>query len=293
MVKKLFGVLALTVSLSMFAYSSEIPFTIEKGFVIISGKAGNEPIQAALFTGSTFSFFNHDLIRRLKVDLSSTNDLQVGVSKENALTFANIPGVTFADQRPAEVKMRQKSFDAIEKVLGHKLDAIIGLDYLNERIVQLDFKKRVIRFLDKPPFDYESTDRLTDPSNKIQVAMRMDEHLRTIFGDPVSMPITNEIKLNGFSVRALFDTGVAYPVTIAPFAAKKDSIGAVPAKESFSKVQLKSIDLDGYDMTDVPALINSAWDDTETRYAAVIGIGIMQNFTVTFDWKNKWIALER
>jgi len=25
----------------------------------------------------------------------------------------------------------------------------------------------------------------------------------------------------------------------------------------------------------------------------IVGVGVMQNFTVTFDWKNKWIVLER
>jgi hypothetical protein len=123
--------------------------------------------------------------------------------------------------------------------------------------------------------------------------MRMQEHLRTILGDQVSMPVVEDVKLNGASVRTLFNTGEAYPVTIAPFTAKKNSLGPEPEKNGVSKTQLKSIDLGSYQMTDVPALIRSNWEDTEVRYAASVGLGVMQNFLVTFDWKNKWVALER
>jgi hypothetical protein len=279
--------------LSVPIVAGEIPFTLEKGFILISGKASNgEPIQAVLMTGSTYSYFNHGLLKRLKVDLNSTNDLQTGVSKEDAIQYASIPGVTFADERPAEVKMRQTSFDAIEKTLGHKVDVMLGLDYLDGRIVQIDFKDRLLKFLDRPPFDYEAAKPDGKPGS-VQIAMRMQEHLRTILGDQVSMPIVEDVKLNGASVRALFNTGEAYPVTIAPFAAKRNSFGPEPEKNGVSKTQLKSIDLGGYQMADVPALIKSNWEDTETRYAASIGLGVMQNFVVTFDWKNKWVALQR
>ena len=121
----------------------------------------------------------------------------------------------------------------------------------------------------------------------------MTEHLRTALGDPISMPVVEDVKLNGASFRTLFDTGVAYPVSLAPFAAKRNSIGNVSDKDQFGKVQLKSVDLGGYELTDVPALIKGTWDDVETRYSAIIGIGVMQNFTVTFDWKNKWVALQK
>jgi len=74
---------------------------------------------------------------------------------------------------------------------------------------------------------------------------------------------------------------------------KKNSIGSVNGKDQFAKVQLKSVDLGGYELTDVPAMIKGTWEDVETRYSAVIGVGVMQNFTVTFDWKNKWVALQK
>jgi hypothetical protein len=288
----------LLVALAVLIFTSsaacgEIPFTLEKGLIIVSGKAKDgQPVQAAIFTGSIFSFYSKELQKRFKLQVRGSYELLGGGRQENSIPFVVMPDLTFADQSPVEVKMQARPFDAIETLLGHKIDMIVGLDYLNGRIVQFDFKRHVLRFLDKPPFDYQSVGK-AGADGQVRLAMRMDEHMRTLFGDPISMPITEEIKLNGTPIRTLFDTGVAYPVSVGPFAAKKNSIGSAPSKEGSAKVQLKSINLAGYEMTDVPALVKGTWDDTETRYAAIVGVGVMQNFTVTFDWRDKWIALER
>ena len=293
MMRIFFSLTVAIFTLSATALCGDIPFTLEKGFVIISGKSKDgQPIQAAVFTGSSFSYASKDALKRLKLQMRLSSELLGGGTQENSIPFATVPDLTFADQQPVEVKMRERSFDTIEKSLGHRLDMIIGLDYLNGRIVQIDFKNRVLRFLDKAPFDYTSAGK-AGPNGEVRLTMRMEEHMRTLFGTPISMPITEEIKINGSSVRTLFDTGVAYPVIVGPFAAKKNSLAGAPSKEETAKVQLKSVSLSGYEMADVPALVRGSWDDTETRYAAIVGVGVMQNFTVTFDWKNKWIALER
>jgi len=288
-----FALVISVLTLASTAICSEIPFTIEKGLVIVSGKAKDgQPVQAALFTGSIFSYYSKDLQKRFKLQVRGSYELLGGGPQENSIPFVVMPNLTFADQSPVEVKMQERSFDTIEKLLGHKIDMIVGLDYLNGHIVQFDFKNHVLRFLDKPPFDYQTAGK-AGADGQVRLAMRMDEHMRTLFGDQISMPITEEIKLNGTPIRTLFDTGVAYPVSVGPFAGKKNSIGSAPSKEESAKVQLKSINLAGYEMADVPALVKGSWDDTETRYAAIVGVGVMQNFTVTFDWRNKWIALER
>jgi hypothetical protein len=291
--KTLFALTVAVLTLVSTAVCGEIPFTIEKGLIIVAGKAKDgQPIQAALFTGSIFSYYSKDMQKRFKLQVRGSYELLGGGPQENSVPFVVVPDLTFDDQSPVEVKMQERSFDPIEKLIGHKIDMIVGLDYLNGRIVQFDFKQKVLRFLDKPPFDYQAAGS-AGANGPLRLAMRMDEHMRTLFGDQISMPITEEVKLNGTPIRTLFDTGVAYPVSVGPFASKKNSIGSAPSKEESAKVQLKSISLAGYEMADVPALVKGTWDDTETRYAATVGLGVLQNFTVTFDWKNKWIALER
>jgi hypothetical protein len=269
-------------------FGGEIPFTLEKGFIVITAKAEKDvPMQAVVFTGSPYSYFNKDLLKRLKLDLRSTNETLTSLSREEAITFADIRDFIVADEKPVEVRMRPRSLETIIKAVGHNIDAILGIDYLDGRIVQFDFQKHVLRFLDKPPFDYTNTNR----EGRVALAFRMEEHLRTVFGSSISLPVTESVMLNGQKMRTLFNTAVAYPVSIGPFAKKRFSFGK--EAESSGRVQLSSVNLGGYDMTGVPALLRNDWDDDEKRYAAVLGIGLLQNFIVTFDWKNKWIALER
>lgn len=278
--------------------ANEVPFTIEKGFIIVSAKAKKDiPITAAIFTGSSYSYFNGDSLKRLRLQLSYTNDTAVtGTSSENALVFADVPGVVVGDEKPVEVKMRDRSFDAMVKAIGRNIDVILGADYFDGRIVQFDFAKRVIRFLDKAPVEYGSASSSSSPSGAVRLIFKMDEHYQTFYGNTFTLPVGTEVSFNGTKLRTLFNTGVAYPISISPFANKQYSFGPSPDKDSTAKIELRSLGLNGYEMADVPALLvgkGTGWDENEIRYAAVIGLGVMQNFTVTFDWKEKRIVLER
>ena len=290
---KLFLCFAVVATGALKCYGGEIPFTLEKGFVIISAKAKKDvPIEAAIFTGSAYSFFNNDVLKRLRLQLSSTNDLLVsGANREQAVMFANIPQLVVSDEKPVEVKMRQSSFDAINRAAGRNIDVILGADYFDGKIVQIDFQKRVIRFRDKPAIDYGAAKSVSAPA--VRLILKMEEHVQTVFGNIVSLPISDDVSLNGVQIRSLFDTGVAFPVSIGPFATKKNSFGTIPDNQPVGQIQLKTLSLNGYEFANVPALLRKAWDDNEKRYAAIIGIGVLQNFTVTFDWKNKWIVLEK
>ena len=276
--------------LAMPINAGEIPFTVEKGFLIISAKVKKDyPIEAVVYSGSPYSFYNESLLKRLKLQMSSTNDLlSSGASREQAVIFADIPQVAISDERPVEVKMRPRQFDPMNKAIGRNLDVILGADYFDGKIVQLDFREHMLRFLDKPPVDYGAF-KPSVGANSVRVLVKMNEHIQTVFGNVVSLPVGDEVMLNGSKVRSLFNTGVAFPVTVAPFAGKRLSL----EKDNSGRVQLRSLSLNGYEMTDVPALLSSSWDENENRYAAIIGIGVMQNFTITFDWKNKWIVFEK
>ena len=46
-------------------------------------------------------------------------------------------------------------------------------------------------------------------------------------------------------------------------------------------------------MTDVPVRLSDIKDQYDKSYNAILGLGLLQNFTITLDWKNKWIVLEK
>jgi hypothetical protein len=88
-------------------------------------------------------------------------------------------------------------------------------------------------------------------------------------------------------VPSLLNTGVVMPVTAGPYVAKKFANG----KESTGRTTISKVVIGEYEMDDVPAMLSDIRDDNEKLYSAVIGLGLLQNFTITLDFKNKWIVL--
>jgi hypothetical protein len=284
----LFIVFVLCISVA----AQEIPFKIEKGYLLIGGKAKQEfDFEAAVFTGSAYSFYDGSALKKMHLTQTNSNEMLTSkISREDAITLAYVPGIVVADQKPIELTMRRfpKGYEAMSQALGRNVDFILGVDYFDGKIVQFDFKSRTMRFLDKPPFDYDSAPT-SSPSGGVRLVFKMDGHTQTVFGNMITLPVADEITLNGVKAPSLLNTGVVMPVTVGPYIAKKVAGG----KESSGRTTLSKVAVGSYEMADVPATLSEIRDENEKLYTAVLGLGLLQNFTITFDWKNKWIVLEK
>jgi len=274
------------------AAAQEIPFKIEKGYLLIAGKIKQDiPFEAAVSTGSTYSFYNGSSLKKLRLVESTSNDISgSAISKESAVSLVYVPQLALADQKPIELTMlpRPKAFEAMSQALGRNIDFVLGADYFEGRIVQFDFRSHVIRFLDKAPVDYKPGTSTTG-SGTIRMIFKMTGHVQSIFGDMRTLPVADEITLNGNKVPSLLNTGVVMPVTAGPYIAKRLANG----KESTGRTTISKVSVGDYEMADVPAMLSDIKDDNDKLYGAVVGLGLLQNFTITFDWKNKWIVLEK
>ena len=284
-----------TLLVFIFALSSaaqEIPFKVEKGYLLVGGKIKQDAaFEAAVSTGSTYSFYNGSSLKKLHLKESTSNDIpNSAISKESAVSLVYVPQLTVADQKPVEIRMlpRPKAFEAMSQALGRNVDFVLGADYFDGRIVQIDFRSHVIRFLSKAPVDYKPGTSTTE-SGGIRLIFRMTGHIQSIFGNMMTLPVADEVTLNGNKVPSLLNTGVVMPVTAGPYVANKLATG----KESGGRTTISKVALGDYEMADVPAMLSDIRDDNDKLYSAVIGLGLLQNFTITFDWKNKWIMLEK
>jgi len=287
-----FCAILLVLAFAFSASAQQIPFKMEKGYLLITGKIqGDLPFEAAVYTGNLYSFYNESSLKKLRLFETNSNDIpDSGISKENALTLVYVPQITVADQKPVELRMlpRHEVFDAMSKALGRKIDFILGADYFEGRIVQIDFRSHVISFLDRPTLDYASGIPTPEPG-AVRVVFRMAGHVQSMFGTMMTLPVADEVTLNGNKVPSLLNTGVIMPITARPSAAKKLTTG----KDSAGPATISKVVLGDYEMTDVPVRLDDVKDDYDKSYNAIIGLGLLQNFTITFDWKNKWIVLEK
>lgn len=159
---------------------------------------------------------------------------------------------------------------------------------------KVDFARKVLVFYDKSPHDYAKL----KSAHTLATARvsNMDQSSRTFYGLEISLPVVNETLYEGVKIRTLFDTGTPLPVSLSPAAIKEHSIALpVPDKGTTRAAKLKTLNLNGHALTEVPVMLygkDIGFDEALSQYGAVIGVAVLQNFKVTFDWKEKKVVLE-
>ena len=273
-------------------WAGEVPFTLEKGLIVVKAKIKKDiPVEVVIATGNASSYVNMDFVLRNKIQIGYTSD-----KNGEALLFVDIVQIIVGDEKPASLKMKGTSLESSNAKAGREIAATLGADFFKGKILQIDFKKKVIRFLDTPALDYKLA-RSTPPlSDSKTFVFPMGQSSENFMGQPVTLPVLDGVVVNGSKVRSLLDTFVAYPVSVSPDAIKELKLGTIPDKGATQPTNLKSFSFAGFDVPDIPAVLvgkKAGFDVGLRDYGVVIGVAIIQNFTVTFDWKEKMVVLER
>lgn len=276
-------------------FAVEIPFTVEKGFLIVSAKIKKDiPVEVILATGSEFSTLNSEVIQKYKLPLSYTNDGPVTGSNDRIITFSSVPEVSVGDSRATSLYMRFVSLDRTSKLIGREIFGILGADFFKGKIVQFDFKKRVVKFLDKSPVDGKNVKTAVNTADLL--IFKMNFFSKSFFGIDITLPVADEVFYNGKKIKTLFNTGAATPVSISPAVVKEAGFEAAPDKGTVKTAQIKSLKFYDYEINDVPVVLfgkNTEFDRNSREYGGIIGLGVLQNFLFTLDFKDKMIILEQ
>jgi hypothetical protein len=272
--------------------AGEVPFTLEKGLIVVKAKIKKDiPVDVVIATGSPTSYVNMGFVLRNKIQPGYTSD-----KNGQALIFVSVTQIILGDEKPVSLNMKGSSLESSTEKAGREIAATLGADFFKGKILQIDFKKKVIRFLDAPIMDYKALISIPPSGGMRTLVFPMDQEAETFMGQPVVLPVVDGAVLNGSKVRTLLDTFIPYPVTVSPSAIKQFGFGTVPDKGTTQSSQLKSFNFGGFSIPDIPTILvgkNAGFDEDWKNHAAVLGIAILQNFTVTFDWKEKMVVLER
>lgn len=281
--------------------ASEIPFTIEGGQIIIRVKVKKDvPVEAVVLTGSPYSYMHPDLLLRLKLQMKYTNDGPVTGRNDRILLFTELQDVIVADEKPTSLYIKNgsggmvgTSLSTLSKKMGREIGLSLGADFFRNKIVQIDFKQKVIRFLDAAPVDYKTS--LSADAGSISSIHRMATTVDTFYGGHVSLPAVTDITFDGTKLTTLLDTGSAYPVLLSTSSAKTLSF-STPEKGQSNTIQLKSLKIGVREFNDVPGLVlgkDIGPFETEVDHVAVIGLGVLQNLLLTFDWRKGMIVVHK
>jgi Aspartyl protease len=269
----------------------EIPFTLEKGHLIVTARIkGNTPVEVVLATGAEQSLINGGLLEKYKLQASYDADgIVTGSHLDKVKFFVRMSEVTLGDIKATDLLMGfgGEAAGQISQRVGREIFAILGADFFKGRVVQFDFGKKVLRLLKQAP---------ARPPSGTAAAQQFAALRMTPSDQPVHLPITEDATFNGKKLKTVFDTGALTVISLTPTASKQLGLTPPPDKGPPRPDKISAIRFAEIEFADLPVTLHakgSDFDRDSKGYGAVVGVAVIQNFVITFDFHDGVIVLER
>jgi predicted aspartyl protease len=291
--------LAVTSGLALTASATNdvvgIPFEFYRDSVIVQVKVdGKGPFNMLLDTGVNPSVIDRETAKAIGLKLSAQGQSASGSGTDANLTYeTSLPMVELGGLKAANVEALATDLSKMSETLGKPLQGVLGYSLLKDRVVQLDYPKRVARFYSNSPYS--------------QAAANSDNSTRTTlpftYRDDI---LVDGILVNGKKVTATFDTGSNSTFQIAPGAITRLGLEkeAREAQASHSvgfngtaenrKGKVKNITIGGISI-DGPTVVffNNGAGYDDAAWGLRIGNAFLKEFVMTVDYQKKIITLER
>jgi Aspartyl protease len=265
---------------------SQLPFVMERGHVLVQVKIkGETPVEVILATGAEHSTMDAGLLEKYKLPAYYTGEgVITGGPTDRTYAFTNVPDIRVGDVKITSLSMRFGSLADVSQRVGREIFGVFGADFFKGRVVQFDFAQKVVRFLPKSSTDAIKKDDKTSAvaSNRIILPMRSPS-------EQVTLPLVENVTLNGKKIKTLLDTGTVVVISISASAAKQMGLTGPPEKSPPRAETVNSVRLDEYELTNVPALLFAKGAGFD---GAIAGVGLLKAFVLTFDFSKKLVILE-
>ena len=273
--------------------TSEVPFTFEKGRVIVSAKIMNDmPVDFILSTGEKHSIINWELLFKYGLRGSGAYDPPFRNDGSDRLyRFTTVPDIRVGQSQATTLNLRFGSLTEVSQAVGREIFGVLGADFFKGRVVEFDFKKKIVRFFSKSDAELMHNARRVDIKGTI--LLRMVES--TDYYGNATLPIVEDISFNSKKIRVLLDTGAAITVGLRSSEAKKLGFITPPEKSAARTDTIRSLRLATYELTNVPVLISAKGTEQERDFGErgiVVGNVVLQGFVITFDFRGKVVFLE-
>ena len=270
--------------------SGEVPFSFEKGFVIVPAKIkGKEPVEVIISTGAEFSTVDFGMAQKYKLQLLYTGVPPITGRNDRTISYSQVPDVRVGPAGES-LNMRLGSVADVSRGVGREIFGVLGHDFLKGRTVQFDFAKKVLRFLDKP-----AAEALRAKAAGGAGLLRMSEK-QNEFGQTLTLPLVEKVMFNDRPARVLLDTGASVVLALGSPTAKKVGLETPPEKGEPRSDSVRSLRFGTAELSDVPVAIYAKGSGVEAKLGdggALAGSILLQNFVATFDYRGKVVILER
>lgn len=300
MAVRIFGIFVIITIVASLSYGSsqalneqhtiEVPFLFEHKLVFVKTKInGKGPFNMLLDTGSDISVVNLSVATGIGLPLGTRGQQVEGAGTGRSLFYkTKLTQVEVGDLVVRDISAGAIDLSKISQALRTTLDGVLGYNFLQGRVVQIDYPKRVLRF-------YSSTPLLT-PGQQQNTTRRVVIPFR----QPEYGPVLDEVYINGRRIRAAIDTGSGDTFKLTPEAIKnlgleeEANAGEVVQGMGYNgetqnrRGKVRSLRI-GTISLDQPTVTFFA----KGPLPGAIGNGFLQDYVVTIDYRNKVIVLER
>jgi predicted aspartyl protease len=142
------GAVAVTVLIAAtgLAAEHEVPFKLYRGYtIVVQGRIGGmEKRNFLVDTGAVPSVLDERVARKLRLR-GREESLSVFSGKLQAQRV-DVPGVQLGPVQAASMSMLVRDLRFIEEKMGVRIDAMIGLDFLNQSGFSIDYERKILSF---------------------------------------------------------------------------------------------------------------------------------------------------
>lgn len=261
---------------------------VERGLVFVPARLGDRPVHLLLDSGLQFSVLNADRASELGFEISGWRSIPSG-SGPVRLGFAprlpiEIDGARFEPRRLPAMRL-----GFLEPYLGHRLDGILGHDFLSLAVVEIDYEREILRLHDSTGYS-PPEDAATIPIEITGREVFASAELDPLVGEPVRARLkidtgsVSGLGLEGsFVVRhELVESG--QPTVPVPGV----GLGGPTDSQAF---RLERLSIGPFGLTR-PFAFSTAASSREDEGAGTLGGEVLRRFTVTFDYTRRRIILQ-
>ena len=272
-----------------------VPFDFYQNEIILQVKVnGKGPFNLMLDTGTDPSAIDLATAREIGLKLDpiarqgTGGGTSINLTYETKLPLLEIGGLTAKNIEALAIDLSR-----ISQRLGKPIHGVLGHSLLNDRIVQIDYPQRVVRFYSKSSFA-QAVKQANTPNRTV---------LPFRYADDV---LIDEVSVNGKKIVANLDTGSDGTFQLTPTAVSdlrlEDEVSKAKVSTSvgFNGVsenregQIGSVTIGGISIA-APTVIFFAKGAGRDKRAWGINIGnaFLKDFVLTIDYRRKLITLER
>jgi predicted aspartyl protease len=273
----------------------EVPFDFYRSEIIVQVKInGKGSFNIMLDTGTDPSAIDLVTAKEIGLKLASVGHQGTGggasinLAYETKLPLVELGGLTAKNIEALAIDLSKTS-----AALGKPIHGILGHSLLNNRVVQIDYPKRVVRFYAKSPFS-KTTNQPND-AKRTTLSFRYDDNV-----------LIDGVSVNGKKMIANFDTGSNGGFQLTPAAVLdlgletevgkaqiSNSVGYNGARENRTG-KIKNVTVGGISVDEPTVVFFGKGNGRDKKVWGInIGNAFLKDFVVTIDYRSKTITLEK